>query len=457
MRFAILLSIFSVYHTAFSQENPRIEVVAITHTLNNVSVSHFPNYFINKQFESYVMNETARKLVAKYQAAEVMLPASVRVNRSDRYGRIRHEIPINMISDFDLYVSIMSVIQKDLNSLNKRWLFDIVIQKGEEVVFTKRVEHQLEPYAISGYLTQVRWLSQQEFANFFLTAVDELLETIPARSSPIKLGNDQYVNNLIETSIPGFNTSLLSVNGSYITGGNVSLSVDGKSERIASIEYTNRGWRARPREAVSNKSKEVLQKVMGSTISGALNRNFVRNGIAQTNTGEELQIRYDKITIGNSALTAMSAPDFIQVAKSDSITGHMFFFSTPSGENVLFGGYRDEGSFGWGDKHFLQGELDGKFYVVEFDEQLGLIYFMTETETEAILLLQNLNSASSVFGGLMLSANNRRILLKSYANTSVDAPDAEWYALFTHPDIGQESLAVYGKLFLMLFFALAAN
>jgi hypothetical protein len=134
----------------------------------------------------------------------------------------------------NLEVQLLSLLTKGVSSYNKSWVFELIIQSPDEVILAKRIEYNLEPYTVTGYLTQVRWLSQQEFANFFLASIDELLGTNPLRPNPIKLGNDQYVNNLIESNIPQFKTNILSANGAYIAGGNSAYAIDGKEERILS-------------------------------------------------------------------------------------------------------------------------------------------------------------------------------------------------------------------------------
>ena len=453
-----LVLIFFCFHILGSvkAQGPRISIENVYHQFNNVSANHFPNYFSNTQVETYILNETTRRLALHFNASRVVPPVFVEVARDDRYGRRRNIVTVPEASEFDLFVSILSIISKDPSSLNKTWTFDIQVRSATEVVLSKRVEHLLEPYTATGHLTQVRWLSQQEFAAFFLTAVDELLDNMPLRSNPIKLGNDQYINNLIDSNIPGFQTQLLTVNGGFVTGSNVGYAIDGKNERLSAFTYSNRGWRARNKEDFDQRSKEVLQIVMGAEPQGEVARTLIRNGMFTTDKGSQLRLRYDRITF-RSGREFQSAPDFIQLYEDEKLSGRLYFFSKPNEDPLALYGYRDEGSFGWGDRHYLQGELNNKIYIVEFDEQLGVVYFMSETETEAIVLLQNLNPLSRSFGGLLLSANNRRILLKASTSADVNAEDAEWYALFTKPETTTASLQDYAQLFGLLFFALAAN
>ena len=266
------------------------------------------------------------------------------------------------------------------------------------------------------------------------------------------------MNNLIETNIPRFKTSIFTANGAYILGGNVSFAVDGKEERLVSFNYSNRGWRARANENFDEQSAVVLEKVMGNAPSGKIVRTLMRNGTFSFSDTLQRRVRYDRIYFESKA-GAQTAPDFLQLYEGEKLTGRFYFFSKQNndGPELFPFPYRDDGTFGWGDMHFLQGEFNNKFYVVEFDEQLGLITFMSETETEAIILLQNLNPNSRMFGGLALSGDNTRITVKNTLRPNIDAQDAEWYGLFTKADADEKSLEAYAQLYALLFFALASN
>lgn len=443
-------------------DNPRINLAKVQHIHRMVSSNQFPNYLADQRVQDYILKHMASSLIEYYKASEVSLPSGIGFNRTSGTGKLRNELSAIPPGDFDLHISILSAISRESYTLNKRWYFDIMVSDGKKVVLSKSIEYQLEPYSITNYLTQASWIGMQEFASLFTQSIDEVLGFAEPRNNPVKLGSDIYVNNLIQLQIPGFTTSLIAVKGGMILQGNTAFSLDNPKERVVGFSYRNRGWNINQRQDFDDKSKEVLKLIMGSFPEGRFIRSPIRHGMYEFNDGSLLYVRYDVVSFRESAREINYAPDMIQLYDEQELKGRFFFFSQANemqdmnSLDMMFD-YRDEGSFGNGGRHILQGSLNDILYIVEFEERLNMIYIKTETDTEAIVALHNLNPLSNSFGGLIIGHDRRRITQRNISNPNVDDEDAEWYVLFTKPGATEAEQKDYALLFSILFFAMAVN
>ncbi|HMP98201.1 MAG TPA: hypothetical protein PKC24_00380 [Cyclobacteriaceae bacterium] len=453
----IVILLLVISNQVHGYQKPRLFVNTLQQNYYNINVNHLPNFINDKQVESHLINQVGRKLSAQFDVDEIILPDFIEVKINGIYATRMARPSASIVNNRDLQASIISSISRDWSSVQRIWTVDIQVLSPSGIVFSNRIEQILMPYSVTPYLTQMRWLDKQEFASTFLLLVDKTLENNTLKNKSIRLGSDQLINNVVEKEIPGFKTHILTLNGPLLKSQKASLALDTDEQRLIGLNLINSRWKLPSDFDLDDKSKKILEEIMVELPEGSIKRGSIRKGVFSVWQSHELKVLHSQISIKTDE-GYKTAPDFVGLFnKENEPKGRFYYFKQETREYDQIKRNRDPNAFGWGENHYLQGELNGSFYIIEFNELTGTVTFKDEYATEAILVLHNINPASRSFAGIMMNKGKKKILFRAKRNRDIDATDAEWYALFSQAQASQQSLRDYTQLFTLLFFAISAN
>ena len=162
----VILCFFGILLTVFGY-GQQAEIVVFRHDLRWVDETKFPNYFLMEDIKDSIFEVTRQEITKYLNLTEIKIPENVSYKIINGFGNQKVKMP-KTIPENDFEVGIFSFITRGTVGYSVLWNFNLVIKKNGKVILTKEVNHELENFNVSGYLTSKRWLTPKEFKDIYI-------------------------------------------------------------------------------------------------------------------------------------------------------------------------------------------------------------------------------------------------------------------------------------------------
>jgi hypothetical protein len=464
----LILCIFAVPGLAQEKKG---QVVFMEHSIRWMSESNFPYYLKFPDVENEIMQGINKSFATKfgYTFGDNSYKIDYRV--IDMFGKAKLKWPKQMIKGTD-EVAILSSMTRNTTGFGILWKMEINIRNGANVIFSKAVEHELEPVSVSVYMTKQRWLSAEEFALVFLKLIDETLGAIPAQPSIISVGSNPTAESKVSVIFPIKNHYSLSIAGAMMKEQNSSYELKKDLVAIERLFYKE-GW-----ETVSAKGavwsgllSDVFSQISGLSVQFEFKTKIENRGRLENISGNKTKLRMGwlerkkGVTIGsvdvstNQIISPMAVEMFND--KDDVYASFIYYKELNTNNEELtkknFKMQGTKGTLGVSDTHIITGQYKGKQFDVIYPEQEGIVVLYADKLPIAALSMVNENKESRSFAGMTLSKNKGSQVGTQSVFKKVDpsSKTAEIYSLYTSEELNDDQTKESVQLYVLLFFAIA--
>jgi hypothetical protein len=465
---AFIISVISVPGMAQEKKG---QIVFMEHSIRWIDESNFPYYLKFPDVENEIMQGINKSFTTKfgYKLGENSYKIDYRV--IDMFGKAKLKWPKQMIKGTD-EVAILSSMTRTTIGFGILWKMQINIRNGANVIFSKEVEHELEPVSVSVYMTKQRWLSAEEFASLFVSLIDETLGVLPAQPSIISVGSRPSPESKVSAIFPIKNHYNLSIAGAMMREQNSSYELKKESVAMERLIYKE-GW-----ETVSTKGavwsgllSDIFSQISGLSVQFEFKTKIENRGRLENTSGNKTKLRMGwlerkkGVTIGsvevgtNQIISPMAVEMFND--KDDVYASFIYYKQLNTNNEELtkknFKMQGTKGTLGISDTHIITGQYKGKQFDVIYPEQEGIVVLYSDKLPIAALSMINENKESRSFAGMTLSKNKGSQVGTQGAFKKIDpsSKTAEIYSLYTSEELNDDLTKESVQLYVLLFFAIA--
>jgi hypothetical protein len=421
-----------------------IQLSSFQQTERWISQANFPHYTSDKTFSDSILAYAGEALRKKLNATNVVLPSQIDYDYITMFGKPKIKNPSGAGNDFQ--VSILSFITRATAGYAIEWHMQAEIQQSGKNILSRKTEHELEYFAVDGYMRPVAWMGQEEFLTRMKAMIDELLETGERLPDKIIVGSYKQIEGEVMKIMPAAMPYTMKTGGSFLNGGNFIMSLQKDQDTITTVSYHD-GWDASssPLINTSKVAADFFKSVTGIDMAYKYKSKEKRFGRAEYSNGRKLKLRMewteekDMYTDNTTGEKYYRSPMVAEMYEGDELTGYFGFQQKP-GE--IFG----------------QGisELDGKIkdlpVHLEYDPQTAFLKLTTNDSVRMVMVILNMNPDSRSAAGEKLSKNKKFITESS--GFKPQFKNSEWYHLYYTPSVSDEEMREYMDAVLCLFFGI---
>lgn len=445
------------------------EIVVFRHDLRWVDETRFPNYFLSDGVQDSIFNATEREISNYLKLTEIKLPENVAYKIINGFGNQKVKMP-QANSENDYEVGIYSFITRATVGFAVLWKFNIVVKKRGKVIHTKEVVHQLEYFNVSGYLTSIKWLEQDEFQTIFMRLLKESLGVLPPSDEVIVIGSAHEQEEKAQALLSASTRHLLKIDGNWRTAGNFMAQLESPVDTVMSFQFKEKLVWEFPKPSFSDILAQLFSQMTGIEVVLEEMVDYEKKGTLVFSDGDELGILLQWIEIETSSTFSDEVysqrvldPLVAELFTKDEQIGYFVYMqeeivdTTDKTQNSfnVFNGMQTQNSLGIERIHRIEGMLHERPILVEYHENQGLIEVKSGQETLGVMVVENLNPDNRSISNETLSKNKIFIFGGKKGNPSLKkTKSVEWFPIYLPNDYSGESGKICAETLVFLFFGI---
>ncbi len=456
---------------SFSGYSQSAEIVVFRHDLRWVDEIKFPNYFLSDAVQDSIFNITKQEITNYLKLADIKLPQNVSYKIIDGFGNQKIKMP-KANPDNDYEVGIYSFISRATVGFSVLWKFNIIIKKRDKVILKKEVVHQLEYFNQSGYLTSKRWLKAEEFQAIFIRLLQESLGVLPPSDYVIVIGTIDEQEEMARALFTESTRHMLKIDGDWRNTNNFIGQLESTDDTVIGFKFNQKlSWEF-PKPSFSEILTQLFSQVTGIEV---IYEEMVQNekkGSLIFSDGTELGILLKWIELETSSsnddevfIQRTLEPIVTELYNKDKQTGYFVYiqeeivYHTDKTENTFnaFNGFQTKNSLGVERIHRIEGELNQRPIIAEYNESLGIIKVESGGELLGVMVVENMNFDNRSISNETLSKNKLFITEANIGKPSlIKSKSVEWYPIYLPNGSSFESVKMCIETLIFLFFGIGS-
>lgn len=457
---------FLLSFTGYSQP---AEIVVFRHDLRWVDETKFPNYFLSDAVQDSIFTITKQEITNYLKLTEIKLPQSVSYKIINGFGNQKIKMP-KANPDNDYEVGIYSFITRATVGFSVLWKFNIVIKKKGKVILKKEVVHELEYFNVSGYLTSKRWLRAEEFQDIFIRLLQESLGVLPPSDYVIVIGSIDEQEEKARALFTESTRHILKIDGDWRNANNFIAQLESPDDTVIGFKFKQKlSWEF-PKPSFSEILSQLFSQVTGIEVIYEEMVDYEKKGSLVFSDGTELGILLKWIQLETSStyddevLTQrILDPLVTELYNKDKQIGYFVYtqeeivYHTDKTENTFnaFNGFQTKNSLGVERVHRIEGELNERPIIAEYNESPGIIKVESGGELMGVMVVENMNLDNRSISNETLSKNKIFITAANIGKPSLVKPKSvEWYPIYLPNGSSFESGKMCIETLIFLFFGI---
>ncbi|SDB23340.1 hypothetical protein SAMN03097699_0217 [Flavobacteriaceae bacterium MAR_2010_188] len=454
-----------LFYQGYSQ---KAEIVAFRHDLRWVDETKFPNYFFYEEVRDSIFNVTKQEIASYLRLTEVKLPHDVSYKFIDGFGNQKTRLPkANPVNDYE--VGLYSFITRGTVGSSVIWKLNIIIRKKDKIILTKEIAHELEYFNVSGYLTSIKWLEPTQFKDIFIRLLKESLGVLPASDEVIIIGSFDEQEAKAQALFKESTRHLLKIDGNWLSAGNFVAQLESPKDTILDFHYKEKVSWEFPKPSFSNILANLFSQMTGLEVFWEDLVTEEKKGVLIFSDGDELGISLRWVEIETTSTLSNEVesqrvvdPLLAEIYSKDRQIGYFVytrneiaFASNKMLDSNMYNGSQDTNQFGVERIHRIEGELNNKPIMAEYDESKGIIGVKSGKELLGVMLMENLNPDNRSISNSTLSKKKIFISEGQIGKSSLKkTKSAEWYPIYLPNDFSGMSGKICIETLIFLFFGI---
>jgi hypothetical protein len=445
------------------------QVVVFKHELRWTDESKFPNYFLYQNIRDSIFKDTKLELMNYLKLTELQLPEKVSYNIINGFGNQKIVLPKSS-SGNDYEIGIFSFITRATVGLPMFWKMKIIIKQNNKIIQLKEVNHELEYFNVSGYLTSQQWISPEEFQAVFMRLIKESLGVLPSSSDKIILGSQEIEEKKASSLVLNPSRELIKIDGSWKTANNFSAQLESEKNTGLSFNYKDKFIWEFPLPSLSSITASLFTEITGIDCIYDEKVSYQKKGSLFFSDGQKLGITLKWIQIetksvkGDEEISQTITNPLVAELYSDKEQIGFFVYSrleevktTDSTEKKFnpFNGYQNKNTLGVEEIHRIEGFLNKVPLYAEYNANKGIVAIHSGKERIAVMVVQNCNPDNRSIGNETLSKSKRMTSISSLKKPSlIDTNSVEWYPIYFPENSSEDSKITAIETLVCLFFGI---
>ena len=463
-RLTILVILLSILGNA-----QQAEIVVFRHDLRWVDETKFPNYFLIDEVRDSIFNATNQEIRNYLKVNTINFPMEVSYKIINGFGNQKVTMP-KAKPENDYEIGIYSFITRSTVGFSVIWKFNIVIKKNNQVLLKKEIEHELEYYNVSGYLTSVKWFDSNKFQDIFIRLLKESLGVLPTSDEVIVIGSVDELEAKAQSLLSPSTRHLLKIDGNWRDANNFVAQFDTPVDTILNFKYKDKlSWEF-PKPSLSGFLAQLFTEMTNIEVvyEEAVKRQ--KKATLVFSDGGEVGILLKWIEIETSSTFSdevetrrIEDPLMAELYSKEKQIGYFVYMQeelvyttdkTKSTFNV-FNGYQVQNSLGVERIHRIEGMMYDRPILVEYNENQGIIEVISGEEQLGMMVIENINPDNRSLANETLSKNKKFIFGTDLKKPSLENLNSqEWYPIFLPEGYSIESGKVCIESLMLLFFGM---
>lgn len=462
------LTFFGVlfYFFGYSQQ---AEIVVFRHDLRWVDETKFPNYFLIDEVRDSIFNATEQEIGNYLKVNTIKFPEDVSYKIINGFGNQKVTMPKATLGN-DYEIGIYSFITRGTVGFSVLWEFNIVIKKNDKVVLKKEVQHELEYFNVSGYLTTRKWLEPDKFQEIFIRLLQESLGVLPPSDEVIIISSLDEQEEKARALFTESTRHMLKIDGSWRSAGNFVAQLESPVDTVINFRFKDKMSWEFPKPSFSGLLAGLFSQITGIEVVTEKMVDYEKNGVLIFSDGDELGILLKWIEIETSSTFSdevqsqrISDPLVAELYTKDKQIGYFVYtqeeivYTTEKTEETFngFNGFQVKNSLGVERIYRIEGELYGRPILAEYNENQGIIEVISGEELLGVMVVENLNPDNRSISDETLSKNKKFITGGKIAKSSLEnTKTVEWYPIYLPTDFSDESGKMCIETLIFLFFGM---
>jgi hypothetical protein len=319
----------------------------------------------------------------------------------------------------------------------------------------KKIEHELEYYNASGYLTSTPWITGNEFVLLFNDIINELLENSHSLPQKIIIGSAAQHIKEVNSLITNPSKYLLKTNGNFLAGGNFIIGLFSGSETITTLRYLD-GVRvsAGPMISMSEIAANILKSLTGMTVGyNAIvkERKMGRLEFADNRKRKLRMYWVEEIETSTNGIVEkrwLNSPIVTDIYEGKELLGSFTFV-----EKTIKPGISGVPQTTYN----LEGLIQDTMMHVEYNTATGLLTIIKNRKPEVIVVMQNGNPESRSFSGAKLSKNKTSVSSSSQSIFKPQFKNPELYNFYYDTSLSPAAVLQHLEIIAYLFFGIGSQ
>lgn len=445
------------------------EVVTFRHDLRWVDESKFPNYLLVNEVHDAIFKTVEQEVSNYLKLSTLKMPEEVSYKIINGFGKQKLTMPeANPANDYE--VGIFSFITRTTVGFGVLWKFNIVIKKKDRIVFQKEVVHELEYYNVSGYLTSVRWLDADKFQTLFIRMLKETLGVLPPSDEVIVIGSLEELEAKAQQLSPQSTKHLLKVDGDWKNAGNFVAQLESPADTVLNFRFKDKLSWDFPTPSLSGIVAQLFTEMTNIETEYEDRVKQHKKASLIFSDGEELGILLKWIQIETYSTRSDEAVDVriedplvAELYAQDRQIGYFvyvqqeFVNTTEKTKETFnaFAGYQFQNTLGIELVHRIEGSLYNKPFLVEYNENTGIIIVLSADEVLAVMVIDNINPDNRSISDTKLSKNKKFVIGGNMKKASLQKVETqEWFPVFLQNGHNSETDKIVIQSLIYLFFGM---
>lgn len=454
---------------SFTVYSQKAEIVVFSHDLRWVDETKFPNYFLSNVVQDSIFKSTRQEITNYLKLTDIELPDSVSYKIINGFGNQKIKMPkANPYNDYE--VGIFSFITRATVGFSVLWKFNIVIKNKDKVILKKEVVHELEYFNVSGYLTSKKWLGANEFQDIFIRLLKESLGVLPPSNNVIVIGSIDEQEEMARALFTESTRHMLKIDGDWRNANNFIGQLESPNDTDIGFKFKEKlSWEF-PKPSFSEILAQLFSQVTGIEVIHEEIVDYEKKGALVFSDGYELGILLKWIQIETSSTSSDEVhtqrildPLVTELYNKDKQIGYFIYtqeeivYNTHKTENTfnVFNGYQTKNSLGVERIHRIEGELNERPMIAEYNENLGIIQVKSGEELLGVMVFENMNFDNRSISNETLSKNKIFITEGKLGKPSLEKTQSvEWYPVYLPKGSSLESVKMCMETLIFLFFGI---
>jgi len=460
----IVLLFFSIISIAQSAS-----VVVFKHELRWTDESRFPNYFLYQNIRDSIFKDTKLELMNYLKLSALQFPENVSYNIINGFGNQKVVLPKTGSSN-DYEIGLFSFITRAIVGLPMFWKLNILIKQNNKIIQLKEVNHELEYFNVSGYLTSQQWMSPEEFQAVFMRLVKESLGVLPSSNEKIILGSQEIEEKKASSLVLNPSRELIKIDGSWKTANNFSAQLESKNNLDLSFNFKDKFTWQFPVPSMTSIAASLFTGITGIDFIYDEKVSYEKKGSLEFSDGQNFGINLKWIQTETKSVKgdedvyhSVSNPLVAELFTDKEQIGYFVYTrseevkTTDSTEKKFnpFNGYQNKNTLGVEEIHRIEGFLNKVPLYAEYNANKGIVAIESGKERIGVMVVQNCNPDNRSIGNETLSKNKRMTSTSVIGKPSIEnTKSVEWYPIYFPKNATMDSKILAIETLVCLFFGI---
>ena len=464
----VILCFFGILLTVFGY-GQQAEIVVFRHDLRWVDETKFPNYFLMEDIKDSIFEVTRQEITKYLNLTEIKIPENVSYKIINGFGNQKVKMP-KTIPENDFEVGIFSFITRGTVGYSVLWNFNLVIKKNGKVILTKEVNHELENFNVSGYLTSKRWLSPEEFQDIFILLLKESLGVVPPSEKVIVIGSLEEQEEKARSLCTVSTRHVLKIDGNWRTAGNFVAMLESPVDTVMDFRCKEKlSWEF-PKPSLSGILAQLFSQTTGIEVVYDELVDYEKKMALVFSDGNEIGMVLKWIEIETHSTFSdevesqqISNPLVAELYSQNEQIGYFLYteeeivHTTDKTEDSfnVFNGYQTKNTLGIERIYRIEGMLHERPIFAEYNENEGVIQVKSGDELLGVMVVENLNPDNRSISNNSLSKNKIFISGGKIGKPSLEKTESvEWFPVYLPEGFSPESGKMCIETLICLFFGI---